>query len=66
MSQHSRRLRVGAAAVRRAVTKLGPKCRVIAERPLLTPAIRAKHLEHCQMLVNDLKSNPAGKVIILR
>ena len=27
-------------------------------------AIRAKHIEHCQMLVNDLKLAPAGKVVI--
>ena len=34
------------------------------ERPLITPAIRTKHLERCQMLVNDPKSAPAGRVII--
>lgn len=64
MRQHARRLGVGGATVRRAVAKVGGKSRVIVERPLLTPAIRTKRLERCQMLVNDLKSAPAGRVII--
>ena len=34
------------------------------ERPLLTPVIRAKSVERCQMLVYDLKSAPAGRAII--
>ena len=34
---------------------------VILKRPLLKPAIRAKRLERCRMLVNDLKSSPAGR-----
>ena len=33
-------------------------------RPLLTPVIRAKRFERCQMLVDYLKSTPAGRVII--
>ena len=44
--------------------ELGAKARIIVERPLLTLAIRAKRLDRCQMLVNDLKSAPAGRVII--
>ena len=51
--------------MRRAVVKLGAKSPVIGERPLLTPDIRAKSLERCQMLVNHLKSSPAGREIIL-
>ncbi|KAF2358387.1 Tubulin/FtsZ GTPase domain [Trinorchestia longiramus] len=37
---------------------------VIVERPLLTPTIRAKRLERCQRLMNDLKSAPPGRKII--
>ena len=50
---------------RRDVAKLGTKSCVIVERPMLKPAIRAKRLDRCQMLVNDLKSAPATRVIIL-
>ena len=50
--------------MRRAVAKLGATSCVIVERPLITPAIRAKYLERCQMLVNDLKFAPAGRVSI--
>lgn len=64
MRQHARRLVVGGATVRRAVAKMGGKSLVRVERPLLTPAIRAKRLERCQSLMNDLKSAPAGRVII--
>ena len=64
MRHHATRLGVGAATVRGAVAKLGAKSRVIVERPLLMPAICAKFLERCQMLVNDLKSAPAERVII--
>jgi hypothetical protein len=60
MRQHARRLGVGTATVRRAVAKLGGKSLVRVERPLLTPAIRAKRLERCQRL----KSAPVGRVII--
>ena len=43
------------ATVRRAVAKLGGKSLVRVKRPLLTPVIRAKRLERCQSLMNDLK-----------
>ena len=61
--QHARRLEVEAATLRQAVAKLGAKSRVIAEWPLRSLAIRAKRLERYQMLVNDLKSAPARRVI---
>ena len=62
--QYARRLGVEAVTVRQAVSKLGAKSRVIVERPLLMPAIRAKRLERCQMLVNNLKPALDGRVII--
>ena len=64
MRQHARRLGVGAATVRRAVTRLGAKSPVIVERRLLTPAIRVKGSERCQMLVNYLKSAPARRLML--
>ena len=64
MRQHARRLGVGVATVQRAVAKLGAKFRVIVERPLLMPAIHAKHFERCQTLVNNFKSASAVRVII--
>ena len=44
MRQYVRKLVVGAPTVRRTVAKFGAKSRVIVERPLLTPAIRANAL----------------------
>ena len=52
------------ATVRQAVAKLGSKSCVIMERPLLMPAIHAKYLKHCQLLINDLKSALAERIII--
>ena len=43
--------------------KLRAKPHVIGERPLLTPAIRDKHLECCQRLANDLKYALNGRLI---
>ena len=34
------------------------------ERPLLTERMKQTHLQRCQGLLNDLKSSPAGRVII--
>ena len=59
MRQHARKLGVGAAAVQRAVAKLGAKSRVIVERQLITLTIRGKRNKRCQMFVNDLESAPA-------
>ena len=64
MRQHATRFGVGAATVQRVVTKFEAKSRVILKRPSLTPAIHAKRLESCQMLINDFKSPPARRVII--
>ena len=61
MCQHARELEAGAATERRAVAKLGTKLRIIVERPLLTPTIRVNRFEPSKVLVNDLKSAPAGR-----
>ena len=62
MRLHARRLEVG-ATIQCNKLSLEAKSLVIVERPLLTPAILSKRLQHCQILVSDLKSTPAGKLI---
>ncbi|QQP37852.1 Uncharacterized protein FKW44_018264, partial [Caligus rogercresseyi] len=64
MRAHAKDLGVGESRVRRAVKECGGKSLVMFERPLLTPQIKVTHLQRCKGLINDLKSAPAGKIII--
>ncbi len=65
-SWHSHAKDMGAteATFRRTAKKVGAKSLVRTEKPLMTDRTKAKHLHHCQILLNDVKHRPAGHVLI--
>ncbi len=64
MVAHVRDLEVSETMIRRTVKKAGGKSLVRVERPLLTEAMKERHLHCCKTLWHDLKHAKAGRVII--
>lgn len=64
MVAHAKDLGISQPTVSQAVKKEGGKSLVLKERSMLTPCMTEVHLSRCQGLLNNLKSAPAGCVII--